>query len=103
MKIPLPAKVKIGGHIYQVSSSQELTQSRDQGVICHRVQTMRVAGDLTPSSLLRTFIHESLHALNYVWLNQDLDEKLIGTFAEGLGAFLMDNFNIEGMTYDRTM
>lgn len=101
MIIPLPAKVKIGAHIYSIAVSQELTQAKEQGVICHRPQIMRVADDLTPSKLLHVFLHEALHAINYIWISTDLEEKIIDQLSEGMAALLVDNFNIEGMNYAR--
>ena len=103
MLLPLPKTAKVGAHVYHIELSQELTDALEYGVTLHKPQLIRIALERQPSDFLRIYIHEVLHIIDRTWLGQHLEENEIGNLAEGLAAFLMDNYHIEGMTYDGTV
>lgn len=96
----IPKEIKIGGHIYKVVYPYTFTERQDAIGQCNneileiRISEMDQGGHKIPdSSIMVTFIHEVLHAIDYrtghcVFEN---DENAIDGIANMLFQVLLDN------------
>ena len=88
--IKLPAKVKIGGHLYDVVFRPYLwLEENRQG--SHNAHIRRIEIDPAfKSNLAANIIHEELHAINNVYLNDRLTEDDVTALAEGIYQVFVD-------------
>ena len=90
----IPKRVKIGAKVFQVKWVEDLRGADDEKLFgrCDRsagvIELSKQHGP--PGELLDTFLHESLHAMNYA-VKLDLSEETIHRLSFVLAAFLSDN------------
>ena len=88
----IPETLKVGGNVYKVidwdfKESVDLLGQADNTVLeirlCKNVKN--------PLKKEEVFLHEMLHAINYVNLSSILEEKIINKLSQGLYQVLKDN------------
>lgn len=91
----IPKKIKIGGKIYKVETTEKLELGCDYiGECLHNDLIIRVRPTLAKSKMECVFIHEMLHAI-YDFLGYiGHDEKKIDELANALHMVIQDNPNI---------
>ena len=100
----IPEKVKVGGREYKISfpycfqdNAQVLYGLHDPGQLSIRLSEVDESGNKRSEfALLQTFLHEILHAVDYVYnqgtvTRQTDGERIIDQLAEGLLQVLRDN------------
>jgi hypothetical protein len=104
IRMKLPAEVKIGGREYKITfpylfqdNAQVLYGLHDPGMLSIRISEVDESGNKrTDFALLQTFLHELIHAVDYVYnqgalTRSDNGERTIDQLAEGLLQVLRDN------------
>lgn len=98
MSVKLPDKVKIGGHWYKVLFPYKFVERIDiNGLTDHDTVEIKISeGDgisqkLAESKIMETFFHEIIHAIDYIYNANSLDEPTVKRLAQGLYQFLTDN------------
>jgi len=84
MKIKVPKEITVGSHTYQILLNA--TDLMDDGLhACanHRRQHIRVHPNRPPSQKASCFLHECLHIINIIYLNDSLSESQVDPLAEG--------------------
>lgn len=85
VKIPRPKKIKVGGHEYKVVLDDSILLNEQRvGEVDHNNCIIRVHTPLAHDKAVVTFWHETVHAINYVFLDSKLVEADIAGLAEGL-------------------
>ena len=93
----IPKKVKVGGHWYKVHIGYIFKERFDRsGDTDSDIKEIRIAKEtlgvpLPKSQVEQVFIHEILHAIDWVYNSDELEEKQIKRLAEGLYQVLKDN------------
>jgi len=96
----LPTKVKVGGHWYKVTYPYRFTERNDiVGQHDYSGKEIRIASEtfngevICDSSIVVAFIHEILHAVDYVSGSRIFEENetTIEVFSEILFSVLVDN------------
>lgn len=88
-----PKRLRIGPHVYRVRYDRRaLTHIEARGVCDTAALTIDIDGDLAPSAVAETILHESLHAC-FVFLDVDseVEERVTRALAPALLAVLRDN------------
>ena len=85
-KIKVPDSIKIGGHKYKIilDSSHRLLDGSLNAEVNHRKEEIRINATRPDSQRREALIHEILHCVDRVYLDNTLDEKSITHTAEGL-------------------
>jgi len=91
IEIKIPESIKIGGHTYLINWEPMLhrTEGR-QGRICFPSQDITLLTELHPDAEMESFIHEVLHGIDNVYLNDHLSEDDISNMSEGLSQVLIE-------------
>ena len=100
----LPETLKIGGRVYRIvfpylfqDNANVVYGLHDPGMLSIRISEIDESGNKRSDfSILQTFLHETLHAVDYVynqgWLTRtDNGERTIDQLAEGLLQVLREN------------
>jgi len=100
----IPSKVKVGGRDYQIFYPHKFTDSAHPHYGLHDAggQTIKISqidefgAKRNPQSIIHTFIHEVLHAVDNVYNGGRLTvwehgEETIDQLAEGIMQFVRDN------------
>jgi hypothetical protein len=86
--IKIPKKIKVGGFDYKVFCRGEfnanLEDTNDWGECSGRYREIRLTTNATPQQYRSTFIHETIHAVNQVYVNNELTEFQITLLTNGL-------------------
>ena len=86
----IPRKIKVGGHNYRVILNYEFKNNKLLGECSPTCEELRIAshssnGDILPRSMIEAiFLHELLHAIDYVYNSESLKEKEVDSLAEGI-------------------
>ena len=81
----LPTKIEIGGFVYSITIAEgELEGKSCYADVSHYLKRIRVKENLTEEELINSLIHEVLHGIDYVYLNEMLEERTIAVLANGL-------------------
>jgi hypothetical protein len=96
-KVKLPKKLKVGGIIYKVLYPYLFIE--DTSIVgLHEPSTaiIKIAGVndskfLCAERILETFLHESVHAIDYVYCNEQYNEDDVEAISKALFALLYDN------------
>ncbi len=88
VEIQIPEVIKVGGLDYRILCD-EMTTQRLRGANLYGQsdsysQEIRLVNDTTPQRLMGIFIHEILHAVDNVYNDGDLEEKVNSVLASGL-------------------
>lgn len=87
-EVKIPKRLKMGGHNYSILQSKRTTDSLEDisywGRHSHRFRHLELNNTASSEQLSETFIHETLHAIDNVYLNDSLEEKQIANLSEGL-------------------
>ena len=98
----IPAKVKIGGHWYEIKYPYKYQERYDRGGHCDFSQKIICVGNddgngnlKADSAIIVTFIHEILHAIDNLtghemFLGSE-GESRVEALSEGIYQFLVDN------------
>ena len=88
MKVLIPGSIQIGGKTYSIERS---VVPRYESLVGKHVPTrcqllITDAKDVHPDELVSTFIHETIHAIDYVYggAGEELSEGMTNAIAEGL-------------------
>ena len=87
--IKLPTKVKVGGHYYDVAFQPDMLLEEGNGG-AHSPRTEKIRIDPAASFRAELLIHETLHAINRIWNNGQVEERDIDAFSEGIFQVLTD-------------
>lgn len=102
----IPSKVKIGGHIYNISHVDNLIRDRDHmGESCGDQLSIKIDKSLPKSVQQSVFIHEILEQFNFVY-NIGLEHKQIYDLETAIYTLIKDNpeiaSNVEADSSDLT-
>ena len=90
----IPDKVKIGGLIYDVSSSDTLCRDNDAlGSSSGNRQSILIDSTISNQLQESTFIHEVIHQLSFVH-HLEIDEDGTARLESAIYAFIKDNPDI---------
>lgn len=96
--IKLPKTIKIGGRNWSVKCPHTFTDNANKWGFCdYGMQEIRlsdkcISGEKVHDEQLRLgLIHEVLHAIDYVYNNDKLEEDVVDRIGEGLLQLLQDN------------
>lgn len=85
----IPKKLKIGGHIYKIDSTEELDGiSGDTDSVKN---VIRLSKTLVPSQREATLIHEIFHAINTTFGSTNDGHRFLDSLSEQLYQVLSDN------------
>lgn len=94
----IPNKLKVGGHVYEVSRDYEFKERSDRsGQSDHELYQILIAGRTTKGTKRpiqgteETFIHEALHCIDEVYNSNSLTEEQVYRLSQGLYQVLTDN------------
>ena len=102
-EMKLPKKIKVGGHWIDVKTRPSLDNGNTSGYYLYRTNLILLADKviedpdskklLTPSvqSKQITFLHELIHAIDFIYNSNSLSEKEIDRLSEGIYQVLKDN------------
>ena len=98
-KMKIPKTLKIGGHIYKIIFPYEFKERYDRDADCDRdLNLIRISKTVgsdkrSESSIIVTFIHEVLHAIDFVSGHKIFidNEKALEGISEGIYQVLVDN------------
>lgn len=102
-QIDLPDNLRIGVHDYKVMDRHKFKETaKYQGQCDHSLMELRIkrvdegGNEREGSNVLVTYLHELVHAIDYVYCNYGVTnssdgETLISGLAEGLAQVLVDN------------
>ena len=85
------SKIKIGGHIYEITEVDDAFREGTYGTIVYNTNQIIVSSNLVESQKEETLLHEFLHAINTQY-KIGLNDSQIERLAEGLYALYIDNF-----------
>jgi hypothetical protein len=85
LKVVLPKTIKIGGHDYILTFDSEHVKARSNwGETDNKDREITFSGPATPQQISGTFIHECLHAIDWVYGRGKIKEDEIYLLGEGL-------------------
>ena len=94
----LPSKIKIGGMDYKVlypyefeDDSSVSTGLHEAGTNLIKISEYEDGIKRHPHKILETFIHEIVHAVDFVYVKYELSEKFVTVFSKGLTGVLLNN------------
>ncbi len=83
--IKIPDKIQIGGHYFSVVVDEGLSSDGNRAKVDYRRLVISIHPNRKDSIKSEAIIHEVLHAINTVYLNNQIDsEDIIEPLAEGL-------------------
>uniref|UniRef100_A0A6M3K3W8 Uncharacterized protein n=1 Tax=viral metagenome TaxID=1070528 RepID=A0A6M3K3W8_9ZZZZ len=93
--IKLPKKIKVGGAVYKVNLGKE-TENGYVGYHDYHNQIIKVATTHTGDTrhnlmILETLLHEVIHAISAIWLEDKLSEKVVTKLSTALFFLLTQN------------
>ena len=98
MKLRIPSKLKVGGTTYKIIKDYKFIERFDligqiENLKCEiRLQSNDGSGKFNHDRKLQIFIHELLHAIDYVYnANKFKDDDTIERLSQGLYQVLKDN------------
>ena len=98
----LGRQCKCGPFKYRIEATKEAMahlESQDcYGIVNHHQRVMWIRPNLTLQQLLVTVIHEGLHIVDRVYLNEKMGEAQVSVMANGL-AQLLESLGFE-LTYE---
>ena len=82
----IPKTIKVGGHTYQVVFTEGLWMKEGNiGVSHHNTnQIIQIDPKIHPEQIGCTFWHETIHAINRVYNNNQLGESDVDAISEGV-------------------
>ena len=90
-EIIIPKNIRVGGRTYTVIYPYKFKEKKTLiGQCDNLLQEIRLADSdesgnrLAEDSIISAFLHEVLHAIDYVYNNNSLEENSINSLAEGL-------------------
>lgn len=90
-QIKIPKKVKVGGFDYRIKMGievdKELNSSSSWGKCSNLLRVIAVAScgvDVTAIQLSRSFIHELLHAISFIYNDDEMNEREVKALTAGL-------------------
>ena len=101
MKNLIPKELKVGGRIFKVKQPHDSKQNAWGSVLYNSSEILIYRYGLKPlekaskQTMEESFIHETIHAIDFVYNYDSLPEKVVGRLAEGLYEVLKDNFTIK--------
>ena len=85
VEVQIPETIKIGGFDYSVCyDDDELTRRREWGHFWPLQRQLSLMKKASPQQLNCTFIHELLHAVDDIYLADQLEEGIVFSLANGL-------------------
>ena len=94
----IPESIKVGGRIYGIDFIKGLWQRTGfKGHIIFNTQEIEIDGDISEADMHTIFLHETIHAIDKIWGNNDLSESQVNMVAEGLYQVFSDM----GITFTR--
>ena len=94
----IPEKIRVGGHIYTIEYSKDLVRDDNRlGQVCWQKMLVLLEENQAWSSLVVSFLHETLHLIDKHYNNKALTEDEVDSIAEGLFQVLSDM----GITFER--
>ena len=92
-KLKLPKQVKIAGLTYEIQLKDDIHQKEGlSGDARYTEQVIRIQSrDYHHETVEQTFVHEVVHVLDHIYLNDKLTEDQVDALANGIYAFLKDN------------
>ena len=99
----IPKTVKVGGHIQTVEILDTINGGNETGLYKATQDRILIAKhvlsekgkkeliDISESFIQLTFLHELLHAINFIFSGDSLSEKEIDHISEGLFQVMVDN------------
>ncbi len=89
----IPKKVNICGLVYDIVH-EEILAVKHGCVGMHFPETLQIklqTQSVSPQKIEQTFVHEIIHAISNILLNDKLDEETVNTLANGLYCVFKDN------------
>ena len=94
----IPKSIKVGGRIYSIEFVKNLWRvSGYKGHIIFDTQQIEIDSDNGKADTSTIFLHETIHAIDKIWGNNDMSESQVNMIAEGLYQVLSDM----GITFER--
>ena len=94
----IPKSIKVGGRTYTIEFKKNLWRETGfKGHIIFDTQQIEMDDSLGSADLSTIFFHETIHAIDRIWGNNDLSESETNFLAEGLFQVLSDM----GITFER--
>ena len=91
IELKIPKTFKVAGRRYDVSFHDNLVVEESLiGESNQNTGRVRLQSGLSPDLTAITFLHELLHAIDYVYLDKSLDEKQIAVLGNALYQVLGD-------------
>ena len=97
----IPKELKVGGRTFKVKHPH-YSKHRAWGSILYNSSEIRIyryglkpPEKASKQTMEEPFIHEIIHAIDFVYNYDSLPEKVVGRLAEGLYQVLQDNFTIK--------
>lgn len=82
----IPKKIKIGGHIIDVTLDKKYPDEKLHGETDYNKNTIMLNANLAPSQIVATFYHEFLHVVN-----TELEHEKVEYLAQALAQLHIDN------------
>ena len=91
-EIKIPKSIQMGGFDYTIETgkkvSSELNSRGAWGVTAQDLLTIRLDYNASPQQLSNTFLHESIHAIDHIYLQDVLKDDQVAVIANGLHQLL---------------
>ena len=95
MKVKIQSPIQVGGHGYKIVFSNKTGDDDDWGQLNHKDLIIRLNPKLKNVSVLRqTLIHELDHAVDWVYVSRELQERQIYNISQGWNQ-IFDQLGIE--------
>ena len=101
-RFALPKKVKVGGLFFDIKYPYPFSENLTYYGLCQNMQSEIKIGNhllgekLDVSNIVDTYIHEIIHAVDYVYTNYSLKEESVALLSRALIEFFKYNdFNID--------
>ena len=89
IKVKVPKTIKIGGFTYKITldderATKELDSDGAWGKLYADMRVIHISRAAEGEQFDNTFLHEIIHAINNIYCNKDMGEKLTTDIANGL-------------------
>jgi len=90
----VPQSITVGGHSYRIVLNDELVDDNSCATVNHRKLRIEINPVRPPSQRTEAFIHELIHIIDRVYVNNELEERQIVGISEGLNQ-IISQLNID--------
>ena len=84
-------KIKIGYTDYAIKYTDVENEHDKWGVAIHKKSELLIEQDLSHRNQQEVLIHEILHCIDLVFMNEELSEKQVDSLGKGLATVFRDN------------